>query len=579
MSSPSSRRRPEVWVLLWGATIAAELGALLPELAGRGPPPPAWDLAFRLVGGSFAVCGLVAWRRRPENRSGRLMVATGLSFLAGPLLEQLDAPVMQTLGLLLGDLWIVLLVVLLLSAPSGRPLRSVTDRALVGALLFSYTVLGVVWLLFLDAPGNLLAAFPDAGAAHAVDTAQRALGLGASVGTFAVLAERWRVATSPLRRAMLPSLAGGVSLLLFAALLASDIVTGTSTGAVLTLTWAGVAGLVLTPAAFLAGLLRTRLARGGFADLVVDLRGLRGGALQAALARTLRDPTLVLAGWLPEYEAYVDADGHVVLPPAAGSNRRSTAIERDGRPIAMLVHDRSLDDEPETLDAVCAAAALALENHQLQTESRARLAELQASRARIVEAGDTERRRLERNLHDGAQQRLVAVALQLRLIPARADSDPSSVKALAIKAGDDLATALDELREPPRGIPPAVLDHGLTAALESLAARSTVLTTLTVDVARPLPPPIELAAYFVASEALANVAKYARATAVTLRVARNGTRVTVEIADNGIGGANASRGSGLRGLEDRVEALDGALRVASPPGGGTTVSAELPCAS
>src|SRR3954447_12247619 len=579
MRSPASRHRPEVWILLWGLTIAAELGAVLPALAGRGPPPPAWDVAFRLVGGSFAVCGLFAWRRRPENRSGRLMVATGLSFLAGPLLEQFDAPVMQTLSLLLGDVWIVLLVVLLLSFPSGRTLRSATDRALVGVLGFSFVVLGFVWVLFLEDPGNLLAVFADAGAAHAVDTVQRALGLCASVATFVVLARRWRIATPPLRRAMLPSLAGGVSLLLFAALLASDIVSGTSTHAVLGLTWAAIVGLILTPAAFLAGLLRTRLARGGFADLVVELRGLRGAALEAALARTLRDPTLVLAGWLPEYEAYVDADGHVVLPPAAGSNRRSTAIERDGRPIAMLVHDRSLDDEPETLDAVCAAAALALENHQLQTESRARLAELQASRARIVEAGDTERRRLERNLHDGAQQRLVAVALQLRLIRARVDSDPSSVKALAIKAGDDLAAALDELRELARGIHPAVLDHRLAAALESLAARSTVLTTLSVDVARPLSPPIKLAAYFVASEALANVAKYARATAVTLRVARNGTRVTVEIADNGVGGADASRGSGLRGLEDRLEALDGALRVSSPPGGGTTVSAELPCAS
>src|SRR5215210_851001 len=579
MRSVASRHRPGVWILLWGATIAAELGALLPELAGRGPPPPAWDIAFRLVGGSFAACGLIAWRRRPENRSGRLMVATGLCFLAGPLLEQFDAPVMQTLSLLLGDIWLILLVVLLLSFPSGRRVRSAIDRALVGVLIFSSAVLGVLWLLFFEYPGNLLAVFADADTAHAIDTVARVLVFCASVGTFAVLARRWWAATPPLRRAMLPSIAGGVSLLLLAALLTSDIVTGTPTDPVLILTWAFVIGLILTPAAFLTGLLRTRLARGGFAELVVELRGLRGGALQAALARTLRDPTLVLAGWLPEYEAYVDAGGRVVLPPAAGSDRHSTAIERDDRPIAMLVHDRSLDDDPEALEAVCAAAALALENEQLQTESRARLAELQASRARIVEAGDTERRRLERNLHDGAQQRLVAVALQLGLIRARVDSDPASIKALATKAGDDVASALDELRELARGIHPAVLDHGLRAALESLAARSTVLTTLTVDIGRQLPHPIELAAYFVASEALANVGKYPHATAVTLRVAGNGTRVTVEIADNGVGGADASRGSGLRGLEDRLEALDGALRVSSPPGGGTTVSAELPCAS
>ncbi len=573
----ASRHPPGVWILLWGVTIAAELGALLPAFAGSGPALPAWDIAFRLVGGSFAACGLIAWRRRPQNRTGPLMVATGLSFLARPLFDQFDAPVMQTLALLLGDIWIVLLVVLLLSFPSGRRLRSATDRALVGAFAVAYVVLGVVWLLFLDVPGNLLSAFPDADVADAIDTVQRALGFCASVATFAVLTHRWLVATTPQRRALLPSFAGGVSLLLFAALLASDIVTG-EPHPLRGLTWACIIGFLLTPAAFLAGLLQTRLARGGFAELVVELRGLRGGALQAALARTLRDPTLVLAGWLPEYQAYVDAEGRVVLPPAPDGDRRSTPIERDGRPVAMLVHDRSLDDDPEALEAVCAAAALALENEALQTESRARLSELQASRARIVEAGDAERRRLERNLHDGAQQRLVAVAMQLRLIRARA-AEPAEVEALAIKAGDELASSLDELRELARGIHPAVLDHGLGAALESLAARSPVLTSLTVDVARPLPKPIELATYFVASEALANVAKYAQATAVTLRVARNGASVSVEIADNGVGGADPTRGSGLRGLEDRVAALDGALRVSSPAGGGTTVTAELPCAS
>ena len=579
MRSFASRHRPWVWILLWGVTIAAALGALLPALGGRGPPPPAWDVAFRLVGGSFAACGLIAWRRRPENRSGRLMVATGLCFLAGPLFEQFDAPVMQTLSLLLSDIWLVLLVVLLLSFPSGRPLRSATDRALVGVLVFSSAVLGPLWLLFFDYPGNLLAVFVDADTAHAIDTVARVLVCCASVGTFAVLARRWWAATPPLRRAMLPSLAGGVSLLLLAALLASDIVTGTPTDPVLILTWACVIGLILTPAAFLTGLLRTRLARGGFADLVVELRGLHGGALQAALARTLRDPTLVLAGWLPEYEAYVDAGGQVVLPPAAGSDRRSTAIERDDRPIAMLVHDRSLDDEPEALEAVCAAAALALENEQLQTESRARLAELQASRARIVEAGDTERRRLERNLHDGAQQRLVAVALQLGLIRARADSDPSSVKALAIQAGDDARrrarrAARARPRDPPRRARPrahrrARVARGALDGADHAHRRR-----------RPAAAP----------------ADRARGLLRRLRGARQRREVRTRHGRDAAGRAQRDERDhrdrrqrhrrrrrdarlGPPRTEDRVEALDGALHVSSPAGGGTTVSAELPCAS
>jgi hypothetical protein len=168
MRSPASRHRPGFWILLWAVTIAAELGALLPELVGSGPTPPAWEVAFLLIGGSFAACGLVAWRRRPGNRSGGLMVATGLSFLAGPLLEQFDSQVMQTLSLLVGDLWIVLLVVLLPAFPSGRPLRSATDRVLLGALAFSCAVLGVVWLLFLDDRGNLLAIFPDTDTAHTI---------------------------------------------------------------------------------------------------------------------------------------------------------------------------------------------------------------------------------------------------------------------------------------------------------------------------------------------------------------------------------------------------------------------------
>src|SRR3954468_22657705 len=161
MRTPASRHPPWVWILLWSVTIAAEVGALVPAFSGRNPPP-AWDVAFRLVGGSFAVCGVVAWRRRPANPTGRLMVATGLSFLAGPLIEQFDAPVLQTLGLLLGDVWLVLVVVLLLSVPSGRPLRSTTDRVLVGVMAFAYIVLGFVWVVFLDEPRDLLAIFPDA---------------------------------------------------------------------------------------------------------------------------------------------------------------------------------------------------------------------------------------------------------------------------------------------------------------------------------------------------------------------------------------------------------------------------------
>ena len=229
------------------------------------------------------------------------------------------------------------------------------------------------------------------------------------------------------------------------------------------------------------------------------------------------------------------------------------------------------------MEAVTAAAAIALENSQLHAESEVRLAELQASRERIVAAGDAERRRLERNLHDGAQQRLVALAMQLRMIQADIRRDPAAAEALVTSASGELAQSLEELRELARGIHPAVLDHGLSAALESLAMRAPIPTAVTCDVDR-LPQPVELAAYFVACEALANVAKYAGATAASVRVSRTARGIAIEIADDGIGGAQPTTGSGLHGLQDRVEALGGHLLVTSPAGAGTVVTAELPCA-
>ena len=220
-----------------------------------------------------------------------------------------------------------------------------------------------------------------------------------------------------------------------------------------------------------------------------------------------------------------------------------------------------------------------LSNEQLLAESEARLAEVQASRQRIVAAGDAERRRLERDLHDGAQQRLVALALQLRMIRSDIRRDPAQAEQMATTASEELAHSLQELRELARGIHPATLDQGLASALESLASRSTVATAVTYDAPEHVPKPVELAVYFVACEALANVGKYAQATAASLHLSRTAGGVAIEIADDGVGGADAALGSGLHGLADRVEALNGNLRVTSPPGAGTVITAELPCVS
>jgi signal transduction histidine kinase len=427
----------------------------------------------------------------------------------------------------------------------------------------------------LEQDGNLLGAFPNAGVADAVDKSQRSLAGLACIAVAIVVAVRWRAASRPRRRALLPSVAGSAALLLFAALLTNDIVTGSRSQTVL---WLAICSLVSVPAAFLFGLLRSRLARGGVADLFRDLKTTGGGTLQGVLAKALGDPSLVVAYRLPESLGYADADGRSVLVPPVAADRSSAAVESDGTEIATLVYDASLDDDPELVEAVRAAAGMALENERLHAEAASRLAEVQASRERIVAASDAERRRLERNLHDGAQQRLVALSLQLRLLQGRVGDDPSA-QALVSTASSELAQSLKELRELARGIHPAVLNHGLEAALDSLAARSPVPTRVDYEGDGPLPEPVELAAYFVASEALTNVAKYARATSASVRFARTRSRAVIEIADDGVGGADEARGSGLRGLADRVEALDGRLRVVSPPGAGTVVSAELPCGS
>jgi signal transduction histidine kinase len=391
----------------------------------------------------------------------------------------------------------------------------------------------------------------------------------AALGVAAVVGQRWSTASAPLRRALLPSLAGSLSGLLFATWL-STILVGSP---VVPVVWVLNTALLTVPAALLWGLLRSRLARGGLAELLRELGTLRGAALEQGLGKALGDPGLVLARRRPGDDDYVDGGGR---PVALGGDRASMPVERDGRELALLVYDASLDDDPELVGAVAATAAMTLDDARMQAESADRLSELRASRERIVAAGDAERRRLERNLHDGAQQRLVSVALQLRMLQSRAD--PALTEQLKA-AGDELSRSLEELRELARGIHPAVLNHGLGAALDSLASRASVRTAVSFELEERLPEPLELAAYFVACEALANVAKYAHASTAAVRVSRHDGLVVIEIADDGVGGADETAGSGLRGLADRVAALDGTLRILSPPGEGTVVTAELPCAS
>jgi signal transduction histidine kinase len=555
--------------------VAAELGALVPIVVGDAPVQGA-DVVYRLVGGSFAAFGLIAWHRRPDSRSGLLMTATGFGLLIALLLKQIHAAVAQTAGEVLEDIWSPVFVALVLSFVTGGRLRSEVDRLIVAAVFVVVFVLDVFSMLFVEQPDNVLVIFPSDPLYGAIDATQRVSLIVLCVATCVVIAGRWRAASPPRRRALLPSVAGGACLLMFMWLLLTDLVEGPRSQLMIMVAYCS---MLVVPAAFVAGLLRSRLARGGLAQLFRDLSGMRGAALQTALARTIGDSTLVLAYRLPGVPGHVDTDGRPVLVPPITPDRGSARIEHEGRDIAAIVYDASLDDDPEMVEAVTAAATMALENERLVAESESRLAEVQASRERIVAAGDAERRRLERDLHDGAQQRLVALSLQLRMLRSDIRRDPAQAEQLATAASDELAHSLEELRELARGIHPATLDHGLGSALQSLATRSTVATAVSFDVPEHVPRQVELAVYFVACEALANVGKYAQATTASLHLSRTANGVAIEIADDGVGGADAAHGSGLHGLADRVEALDGHLFVTSPPGAGTVITAELPCAS
>jgi signal transduction histidine kinase len=305
-------------------------------------------------------------------------------------------------------------------------------------------------------------------------------------------------------------------------------------------------------------------------------RAVAGAPVRELLAESLGDHSATIAYWLPDREIFVDEAGARVELPDPATGRAWTAVERDGRRVAAIIHDAALDTSSDLVHAAAAASSLAIDNERLKADLHARLEELRESRLRIVEATDQARRRIERDLHDGAQQQLVALALELRLLKARAKDHPD-LEPLVDGLSERLASALAELRELARGIHPAILtDRGLKPAIASLADRSPVPVDAEIEIEDRLPAPVEAAAYFLVAEALTNITKYAKASAVSVDVRRENGAVLVRVADDGVGGVNLAGGSGLRGLHDRVAAVDGELSIVSPPGGGTRVVARIP---
>ena len=461
--------------------------------------------------------------------------------------------------------------------------------SIVAGAYFVTTVLQVPLVLFSETiwecgecPDNPL--FITEGAAgDALIGLGDVLSLVLAVALLVALTRRWRTADRRQRGEVAPVLlAGSATAVLLVLLLVASLV-GFSNGAIDGLAYGTIVTLAAVPFAFLGGLLRSRLSRAEAVSRLIERLGDSGRdgsrGVRDALADALADKTLTLAYWLPDEQRYVDMEGHPVVPPADGDPwRAATVVERDGRRVAAIIHDRALCEEPELIETSGAAAALALENERLHAELRARIEELRRSRARIVEAGDRARRRLERDLHDGAQQRLVALALGLRVARGKVGPDPGAATGLLDEATDELGRISGELRELARGIhPPVLAERGLAAALETLAGRAPVPVELVRAPCARLPEPVESAAYFLVAEALTNVARYAGATGAEVSAVCTDRGLDVEVRDDGVGGANADSGSGLSGLSDRVAALDGSFEVVSPPGHGTVVRARIPC--
>jgi signal transduction histidine kinase len=459
-------------VVLAALACGAAVVALL-LTSERQDAKTAWAVFGAVVGWSFIGVGLYAWRRRPESGTGRLMVLLGFAWFLSALAFA-NSRVLYTVAFIIGGLWGGVFLHLVMAFPSGR-LAPGRDRALVIAGYLIFTVASIPAMLFAgphevgcdDCPTNVLLIRRDPDLAGLAIGFQVALYVVLFVIVLVRLVMRWRRTGQLERLQLTPVYVFG--LLTF--LLATAGLAGAGDAA----NWATFTATALLPFAFLAGLLRSHVAR-------------------------------------------------------------------------------------------------------LDAELLARVDELRASRARLVEAGDTERRRLERNLHDGAQARLVGLAMLLGLARRRVETDPEETGILIDRALVELKASLAELRELARGIHPAVLtERGLAPALHAIASRAPVPVTLETEDGQRLPAPVEVAAYFVVAEALANVAKYAQATEATVAIRRANGCVTVEVTDDGIGGADAAQGSGLRGLDDRVAALDGTLSLDSPPGRGTRLHVEIPC--
>jgi signal transduction histidine kinase len=558
------------------------MAAILVVAANTGVSPVK-IVIVGIVSATFVATGLLAWTRRPANRMGRIMVAAGMFLLLDLFQGGTDwrlAPI-GVIGTTIADL---LLGYLILAFPSGL-LRSRFDRVFLGVAAVALLSTAILAFLTLDPRAvdvdadNPYLIVSDPAIAAAAMAASNLASFVVLIGFLGIFTVRWAHASGPARRTFSPVLIPSYVLVISIMVAVGANAFGAPEEVLLAAGITQALARTLIPIGFLVAILRTRMARSAIADLVVELGDAPTPArLRDALANALGDPDLSVAYWASETSTFVAPDGAAAALPAEGSGRAVTVLERDGEPIAAILHDAALLDDPGLVASVASAMRLAVENERLQGEVEAQLGEVRESRARIVAAGDAERKRVERDLHDGAQQRLVSLTLALRLANLKLgdDADPEVRRSLE-QASDEARAALGELRELARGIHPQILtEAGLGPAIESLAARSTVEVQVDNGIDRRFSPAVEAAAYFVVSEALANVAKYADAKRALVRTAWHDDELTIEIADDGVGGATPGPGGGLRGVAARLSAVDRRLEPGGPVRGARRLLAYIP---
>jgi signal transduction histidine kinase len=533
------------------------------------------SVAFLGAGWALVACGLLFWGRHRGNAAGPLLVAAGFAWFLG----EWDSPGVGsapvfTVGLVFYASSAPLAAWAVLAYPTGR-LASRVERVAVGlALAGALLVLGLLPALVYDpatfgcsrCADNLLLVADEP--ARFDDLGRLGIRFGLAWSLLLIAVAAWRAVRSSRTRqrvVALVVLAGCAYLGLVAAAFATSLERAfVGSGDLERRLWLGQS-VALTALAAAVGwsVLRARRTRSSLARLVVELgESPPPGRLREGIAETLADPAFEIAYPIGEGR-YVDARGRPVGRDGE-DERAATPLVREGRTVALLLHRSDLLDNPELIEEVASAARLALENERLQAEARAQLEDLRLSRTRIIEAGDAERRRLERDLHDGAQQRLVGLSLALRLMRSHLGTDDGGDLAVRLDTAEsEIRRAIVELRDVAHGIHPAVLtDEGLAAALEALAEEADVrLAALPQE---RFPAAVETAAYILVAEA-------AKRGAASASVEWRDGALVVEVETE-------AEPDTLVELQDRIGALDGRLRVARAPSGGVRLHAEIPCA-